>query len=271
MASFHSDILGRNCTPVNANPPRFIIEEIHRNRTRLTFEINPIGRTKRILVVCEQQEFDANIKKGLRKPKSFSRESFLLVSSNSNGDSINVRISGQSRNTSPADSYSRLLSQTGLSSRNRNSNLTQSKISFYLRIGIRNAHKIRICNRNSIGLSRSLVSVCCQIKFYAIVSSIGGEINILLHNLISSKCGSTSISAQEEHMGLGDNSGLQLEGVSIGTKLTSSESRDTSDSQNSENTQNFFHFSFLSEPFVRVQVTFDGYNVLSLRTYVNRI
>lgn len=70
MASFHSDILGRNCTPVNANPPRFIIEEIHRNRTRLTFEINPIGRTKRILVVCEQQEFDANIKKdsGNRSP-----------------------------------------------------------------------------------------------------------------------------------------------------------------------------------------------------------
>ena len=43
-------------------------------------------------------------------------------------------------------------------------------------------------------------------------------------------------------MVLGGNSGLQLEGVSIGTKIISSESRDTSDSQNSENTQNFFIF-----------------------------
>lgn len=62
------------------------------------------------------------------------------------------------------------------------------------------------------------------------------------------------------------NRSRQYEFLSTGN--FTSEGETTSDSQNSENTQNFFHFSFLSEPFVRVQVTFDGYNVLSLRTYV---
>ena len=48
-------------------------------------------------------------------------------------------------------------------------------------------------------------------------------------------------------MGLGFNSGLQLEGVSIGTKIISSisisEGETSGNSQNSENTQNFFRVS----------------------------